>query len=72
MPGGKMSLQRYRDLSPNCGDDDDDGNGHDDDRDKNADDENDATRRKREWADEYAYANHEHGNEYWCVCCGEC
>jgi len=31
MPGGKMSLQRYRDLSPNCGDDDDDGNGHDDD-----------------------------------------
>ena len=30
MPGGKMSLQRYRDLSPNCGDDYDD-NGHIDD-----------------------------------------
>ena len=30
MSGEKMSLQRDRDLSPNCGDDDD-GDGHDDD-----------------------------------------
>ena len=30
MPGGKKSLQRYRDLSPNCGDDDDDDDIDDD------------------------------------------